>query len=337
MSVALSPGRALPPGGRARAHGHRPAPPLQALGGRAEAGVRDDLAEALCQALANCGARSRHSTQPRLRRGEHTCHPEAQAERGGAAPQRDALAVAERREVFAVRARGKLRAAVDDRGVDERRGRHRREHRASVAAARDELDRAHAAHHLGDLGVGDQRSRIGRARRVLVCGDRHHALQRAARDRIRGSRPASRRRDGGLEVGLYERLFEALACGVTGERHEQIGGQRLEAARLHDLHAARFGRLVELVDRAPHERHLARQVEVVRAARHAGLHHGAPVPCVGTDEVEYHARARGHRLQRVGLADVCTKRLRRLHPDLAQHLRRLLGVACGRCPGELLL
>ena len=52
-----------------------------------------------------------------------------------------------------------------------------------------------------------------------------------------------------VDVDLGEVFAPALARGLGGEQHGEVGRQRLEAAGLDDLHPGRRGALVEGVDR----------------------------------------------------------------------------------------
>ena len=137
-----------------------------------------------------------------------------------------------------------------------------------------------------------------------------------------------------LEVGLCEPLAEALLRRLGGEQDGQVGRQRLETRDLHDLDPGLRGAAVERVDHLAHERDLSRQVHVVRTARDARLDHRPPVQRVGADEVQHHARARGHVRERRRVAHVGSDRLRRGHVDLGKHLLQLRRVARGRGPAR---
>ena len=138
-----------------------------------------------------------------------------------------------------------------------------------------------------------------------------------------------------LEVGLREPLAEALLRRLGGEQHGQVGRQRLEPGDLHDLDPGLRGAVVERVDHLAHERDLSRQVHVVRAARDARLDHRPPVQRVGADEVQHHARARGHRRERRRVAHLGDDRLRRgARRPRSAPARSFAGIARGRGPAR---
>ena len=136
-------------------------------------------------------------------------------------------------------------------------------------------------------------------------------------------------------VGFDELLAPALARGLGGEQDAEIGRQRLEAADLDDLDAGFRRALVEGVDRPPHERDLAGQVDVVGPVLDAGFDHRGAVEGVGADQVEHDPGPCGHRRQRGGVADVGDDRLRRLAADLVEDPLELAGVAPGHRPAEV--
>ena len=114
----------------------------------------------------------------------------AQRHRRRAARDRDALAVAERREDPAFLGGDQGRRAVDHGRVDEGGGGHRRDHVALRVEARRDRDRADGADPLRLLLVDDQRRRVGGRRRVVDGEDLGEALQGAAGDDVGGPDPA---------------------------------------------------------------------------------------------------------------------------------------------------
>ena len=187
---------------------------------------------------------------------------------------------------------------------------------------------------LGRQRIGDQAGRVLEVELVVAGRDGGHALQRSAREDVRGPRRPRQAADLHLEVSSLQRLAEALAGGLGGEQHREVRGQRLEAAHLHHLHPGLRRRGVELVDHAPDERDLTREVHVVCAARHARLDHRAPVVGVGADQVQHHACARDHRSQRRLVGHVGHDGLRHAHPALPEHALRLGGIARGGRPAR---
>ena len=202
-----------------------------------------------------------------------------------------------------------------------------RDRRAVRAPARAELDRAALADRRRHARVGDQGRRVREGARVVAADRLGHALERAAGDRVRGARhPGRLTGDRDRHVDPLELGVPPLAGGLGGQLDGEVGRQRLEPAHLHHLDLGLGGGDVEVRDDPAHEGDLAGEVDVVRAGAHARLDHRPAAGRVRADEVEHHLRARGHRGQRGGVADVGGDRRGRLRADLRQgglELRRI--------------
>ena len=184
-------------------------------------------------------------------------------------------------------------------------------------------------------GIGDQRRRVGDLGRALAPS----ASARLCRVPPEMMSPSPIRPAGcwvvTIGVGFDQLLAPALARGLGGEQHAEVGRQRLEPADLDDLDAGLRRALVEGVDRPSHERDLAGQVDVVGAVLDAGFDHRRAVEGVGADQVEDDPGPCGHRRQRGGVADVGQDRLRRRAADLAEDALELADVAPRHGPAEV--
>ena len=107
---------------------------LEAVRGGPEPRRGEDRAEGAGTRRLTDGRASGYASQGGLRSGERARHRVAQRKRRGRSSQRHALAVAERLGRCAALGREQRRGALDDRGVDERGGRHRRDHRVARSA-----------------------------------------------------------------------------------------------------------------------------------------------------------------------------------------------------------
>ena len=115
------------------------------------------------------------------------------------------------------------------------------------------------------------------------------------------------------------------------QQRAEVGGDRVEAARVDDPHA-RLGGAVVALHALAHEQHLAGQVEVVGARLDAGVDQRQPVAPVRADRRRHHARAARHRGERgrVGGVRHHERPVGRARAELRAHVREpLLGA-----PGE---
>ena len=333
MPVGVGAGVDRLPARRPRRDGHPPAPVLEPVRARAEAGTGEDASHPAADPAADPGAGAGRGGDPGLDAAQHPGGGVAQRQRQRRAGERDALAKRERRERLAPLSGIEQGTAVDHGRIDERRGRHRRKHRAALAAPRSQPDRAAGADGVRGALILDQQGRVAEPRRVGVAGHLGHALERPAGYHVRGARhPARHPGHGDLEIDLGELLAVALAGGVGGEPDGEVGRQRLEAAGLNDLHPGALGGGAVAVEHPPGERDLPGEVDVVGAAVDTGGDHRLAIEGVGADEVDDHPRALRHLPERARLADVGGDRHRRLDAHLGEDALELVGVSRGGGP-----
>ena len=184
-------------------------------------------------------------------------------------------------------------AAAHDARVDP--GHHERGEPAELLVALDGLQLPLGA-EVGLVGaVGAER--VGIAGELAQRGVAAHRVELSAQ---RVQRPSAHAAADALE---HERrvpeLARAVALGGAVQRqHAEVGGDRVEAARVHDPGAGLARGRVEAIDRLAHEQHLAGEVGVVRARLRARLHEREAVALVGADGGGDRARAAGHGGQR---------------------------------------
>ena len=142
------------------------------------------------------------------------------------------------------------------------------------------------AQDLADIGI----------RRL--ASDDTHGVDRSAADAA-AEAPNDHRRIAHLACTIF---FDALMEGEGAD----VARDRIEAAGVDDAGTAPLGGLVELVDRRPHEGHLAGEIDVVGALLGTGFDEFLAVAQVGSDGRAHDAGTRGHLpelLCRVGVGD----------------------------------
>ena len=123
------------------------------------------------------------------------------------------------------------------------------------------------------VGIGELPAQLGIAGGFL--DDVEHARDRAARGAAAHRLDPHLHARTGLAVLLHRVLLQ--------EMHAEVGGDRVEAAAVHDAGAGGACRAFVLADHATDPLHLAGQVAVVGAGRGADLDQRLAVERIGTD------------------------------------------------------